>query len=120
MKNGKINVLRMIRIAKDLNMEEMAEYFLVSKAYISAIEKGIRNISLRTLKFGLNNLGILIEDYFELVDFAEKLDEMSLNNESKYKFMLIKTLGVVSPELKDKSNQILGEFLNSGQNKIIK
>ena len=33
-KNTSIMPLRMIRIAKDLNMEQMAEYFLVTKAYI--------------------------------------------------------------------------------------
>ena len=52
----------MIRIAKDLNMEQMAEYFLVTKAYISALEKGKREMNFRTLKYGLDNLGITLDD----------------------------------------------------------
>ena len=109
-KNTSIMPLRMIRIAKDLNMEQMAEYFLVTKAYISALEKGKREMNFRTLKYGLDNLGITLDDYSDLDGFREYIEKQPLDQQSKFKFMLIKTLGVVSPELKENAEELAGKL----------
>lgn len=113
--NEQINIkpLRMIRIAKDLTMEEMGEYFLVTKAYISALEKGNRSINFRTLRFGLNNLNISLEDYNTLEEFSETLLNDELSNRDRYKFMLIKTLGVVDTELKEETEELLDKYYYS-------
>lgn len=113
--NEQINIkpLRMIRIAKDLTMEEMGEYFLVTKAYISALEKGNRSINFRTLRFGLDNLNISLEDYNTLEEFSETLLNDELSNKDRYKFMLIKTLGVVDTELKEETEELLDKYYYS-------
>ena len=112
-KNTSIMPLRMIRIAKDLNMEQMAEYFLVTKAYISALEKGKREMNFRTLKYGLDNLGITLDNYSDLDGFREYIEKQPLDQQSKFKFMLIKTLGVVSPELKENAEDYGFEFIGN-------
>ena len=102
-----ITPIRMIRIIKDLSMDEMAEYFMVTKAYISAIEKRERKFRIQTLKFGLDNMNISLEDYYILEDFSNELLNEELSDRDKYKFMLIKTLGIVEPEAKDKTDELL-------------
>lgn len=119
-KDTSIIPLRMIRIAKDLNLEQMAEFFLVTNAYISAIEKGKREMNFRTLKYGLDNLGITLDDYQELDSFREYIEKQPLEQQNKFKFMLIKTLGVVSPELKESSNELINIYLDNKINKIVK
>lgn len=119
-KNTNTMPLRMIRIAKDLNMEQMAEYFLVTKAYISALEKGKREMNFRTLKYGLDNLGITLDDYSELDSFREYIENQPLDQQSKFKFMLIKTLGIVSPELKENANDLIASYLDNCINKSAK
>ena len=105
-----ISPIRMIRIAKDLTMEEMAQFFLVTRAYISAIEKNKREFRLRTLKFGLNNLNISLNDYFILEEFSQELLNSELCNRDKYKFMLIKTLCILEPDEKNSSEEILEKY----------
>ena len=119
-KNTSIMPLRMIRIAKDLNMEQMAEYFLVTKSYISAREKGKREMNFRTLKYGLDNLGITLDDYSDLDGFREYIEKQPLDQQSKFKFMLIKTLGVVSPELKENAEELISRYLDNSINKNVK
>ena len=119
-KNTSIMPLRMIRIAKDLNMDQMAKYFLVTEAYISALEKGKRNMNFRTLKYGLDNLGISLDDYSNLNSFREYLENQPLDQQSKFKFMLIKTLGVVSPELKENANELITNYLDNSVNMNVK
>ncbi|MBE6160474.1 MAG: helix-turn-helix transcriptional regulator [Lactobacillales bacterium] len=112
---GSANIvpLRIIRIAKDLSMEEMANNFMVTKAYISAVEKGDRKMKIQTLKFGLDNMNINLDDYFQLEKFSEELLDSELSNSDKFKFMLIKTLGIVSIKLKVKSEEILEKYYNN-------
>ena len=111
--------LRMIRIVKDLKMKEMAAYFEVTPAYIGAIENGEREMNFRTIKYGLDNLGISRDSYEELVEFQNKLINSDMSDEDRFKFMLIKTLGVVSPELKEQSTFILNEYLKIDAQKRI-
>lgn len=105
-----LNPIRMIRIAKDLKTEDMAFCFSVTSAYISAIEKGERKFKEQTLKFGLDNLGITLEDYYDLESFKEELLNTELSKEEKHKFMLVKTLGIVNSKLKEASDETLKTY----------
>jgi len=105
----------MIRIAKDLKMEQMSEFFGVTTAYISAIEKGIREMNTKTLEIGLNNLGISLEEYNTLEKFKEYIEILPLEDQNKFKFMLIKTLGVVYPNLKENTEELINNYLNNNE-----
>jgi len=106
-KQVNITPIRMIRIIKDLSMDDMAQLFMVSKAYISAIENNQRKFRTQTLKFGLDNLNISLDDYYILDEFSEKLLNTELSDRDKYKFMLIKTLGIVEPDTKIQTEVLL-------------
>ena len=120
--NKQINIcpMKMIRVAKDLSMEKMAEYFGVTGAYISAIEKGDRSMRVQTLLFGLYNLGIYFHDYEMLESFSETLLNDDLADTEKYKFMLIKTLGVVDTEFKNETQELLEKYYYSKKNDKVK
>lgn len=105
-----IKPLRMIRIAKDLSLDEMASFFMVTKAYISAIEKNQRKMKPQTLKLGLESMNISMDEYFQLEEFSQELLKSELSDRNKYMAMLIKTLGVVSHELKPQSEELLEKF----------
>ena len=87
---------------------------------ISALEKGKRDMNFRTLKYGLDNLGITLDDFSDLDSFREYLENQPLDQQSKFKFMLIKTLGVVSPELKENANELITSYLHNNVNKNVK
>lgn len=105
-----ITPMRMIRIAKDLTMTDMANYFMVTPAYIGVLEKNQRKIKIQSLKFGLDNLGISLDDYFLLENFSKNLLNDNISDECKYRYMLIKTLGVVNPELKVQTEELLEKY----------
>lgn len=102
-----ITPIRMIRIIKDISMEEMADLFMVSKAYISAIENNQRKFRIQTLKYGLDKLNISLENYYILEEFSQELLITELPDRDKYKFMLIKTLGVVEPDTMIQTEELL-------------
>ena len=62
LENSELNIstLRMIRIVKDLKPKDMAELFEVTPAYINALESSKKNITIKTLKKGLDKLNITI------------------------------------------------------------
>ena len=101
--------LKMIRIVKNMSTEEMAGHFEVTTAYINAIENGIKTFRPTTLKYGLIGLNISYEDYEELENFSNYLSEKELNKQDKYKYMLMKTIGILSPEQRN----IIEEYLNN-------
>lgn len=103
--------LRMIRIVKDYNLEQMANHFEVTLAYISAVEKGIKQMHFRTLKYGLDNLGISMNDYEDLNSFSQEMDSLEMEYKDKFKFTMIKTMSVVYPELKEKTEELLKTYL---------
>lgn len=102
--------LRFIRIAKDMSSKDFAEYFLVSPAYISAIEKGQRQMHPRTIKSGLRDMGIEYEDYLELEQLAKELNLQEIEDGEKYRMMLIKAIGVINPSLKEETEQLLDTY----------
>jgi len=109
MKEKEINLvpLRFIRIAKDLNMAEFSKHFLVTSAYISLVEKGKREMTLRTLKSGLKEMGISYIDYVELEELSEELITKDIDKNLKYRIMLTKAIGVINPSLKEETEQLI-------------
>ena len=107
--NEKVNLnpIRMIRISKDLTKSELAEYFKVSSTFMGLVENGKRKFKIQVLKYGLDNLGISLEDYDTLVEFSEFLSSQDLSDNTKYRFMLMKTIGIINPDLKAQSEAFL-------------
>lgn len=103
--------LRFIRIAKDIKQNEFSKYFLCSPAYISSVENGKRKMTLRILKSGLNELGISLEDYFELEELGNYLITSETEKEIIYRCMLAKSIGIIRPDLKKDAEQLIVEFL---------
>ena len=87
--------LRFIRIAKDIKQNEFSKYFSCSPAYISSVENGKRKMTLRILKSGLNELGISLEDYFELEELGNYLVTSETEKEIIYRCMLAKSIGII-------------------------
>lgn len=107
----KINSLRIIRVAKNLNQEDFAKYFLCTKAYISSVEHGNKKMSLTTLRCGLNEINISTSDYFVLEELRDYLINMHVDRNYIYRCMLAKALGMVSPELKEQAESLVSEML---------
>lgn len=103
--------LRFIRIAKDIKQNEFSKNFLCSPAYISSVENGKRKMTLRILKSGLNELGISLEDYFELEELGNYLITSETEKEIIYRCMLAKSIGIIRPDLKKDAEQLIVEFL---------
>lgn len=104
--------LKFIRIAKDLNRDQFSKYFLCTKAYISSIELGKRIMHPRTLKSGLKEMGISVEDYMKLEELKDYLEKLNVDKEVAYRTMLARALGIVSPDLKEKAESLVEEMLN--------
>lgn len=113
--------LRLIRISLDMKQVEIAKYFSVSGAYFGMVEKGKRNLDNDKLRNGLEKLGISLYDYVDLFLFCERVSDLDISDYDKYKYALIKTIGVVNTMLRDESEQILVknfdkyELLRSGK-----
>ena len=79
--NKNLNIFRLLRIARDKKVKELAEELLVTPAYINAIEKGNRQPSER-----------LIRDYAKVLNVDEQLIKMFLeepiSNKSFEHFLL--------------------------------
>lgn len=61
-KKNNLNIFRLLRIARDKKVKELADELLVSPAYINAIEKGDRIPSAR-----------LVRDYAEALHVDEQI-----------------------------------------------
>ena len=95
--------LKALRKVLEMSSKEFAAKLQRTKAYITAIEKGDRVMSVQMLGYGLMRLGITEEQYKELDDFYQKLDE--LNKPEFTKLMLFKTYSVLAKNEEEK-NQI--------------
>ena len=113
MKSNQQNLhpLKFIRIAKDIKQNEFSKYFSCSPAYISSVENSKRKMTLRILKSGLNELGISLEDYFELEELGNYLITSETEKEIIYRCMLAKSIGIIRPDLKKDAEQLIVEFL---------
>ena len=111
-KYEKLVPLKFIRIAKDLNREEFSKYFLCTTAYISSIEIGKRVMHIRTLKSGLREMGISIDDYMKLEELKEILIKLNVEEEVAYRTMLSRALGIINPDLKTEAEELVKAMLN--------
>lgn len=118
MANKKLIPLRLIRIVKNMDAKEMATYFDISTPYISSMENGNRKINEDILERGLNNLGIDIKEYQELENFCNDLEELELDFQDKYRYALMKALGVVEPGFKSETEAFLSMSLISSDLEI--
>ena len=107
-----LNALRLIRTVKDLNQEEFAKYFLCTKAYISSVERGKRQMTFRTLKGGLNEMQISIAGYFELEELRDYMIGINVDSLSIYRCMLAKAIGLVNPNLKDQAELLITQIIH--------
>lgn len=108
-----LNPLRIIRIAKDLNKGDFAKYFLCTTAYISALEHGKRKMRLATLRSGLNEMNISLDDYSALEKLRDSLININIDIDKNYMYrcMLAKALEIVSPELKEQAESLVSQML---------
>ncbi|MCR5223587.1 MAG: hypothetical protein K6C11_00330 [Bacilli bacterium] len=96
------NPVRLIRIVKDMSLDEYSTYFETTKSYINQVEIGKRNINESRLVIGLDKLGINIEDYKYFESIIDNLLDFDIDVETKYAIALGRAIKVVNPDLKEK------------------
>lgn len=57
--------MRALRVAKGLSQEEFAANCGLDRTYISGVERGRRNISLKNIEVVAQSLGVRISELFE-------------------------------------------------------
>jgi transcriptional regulator with XRE-family HTH domain len=57
--------MRALRVAKGLSQEEFAANCGLDRTYISGVERGKRNISLKNIEVVAQSLGVKISELFE-------------------------------------------------------
>ncbi|HIJ67995.1 MAG TPA: helix-turn-helix transcriptional regulator [Deltaproteobacteria bacterium] len=57
--------MRALRVAKGLSQEEFAANCGLDRTYISGVERGKRNISLKNIEVVAQSLGVKISEFFE-------------------------------------------------------
>ncbi|MGO8943674.1 MAG: helix-turn-helix domain-containing protein [Syntrophobacteraceae bacterium] len=57
--------MRALRVAKGLSQEEFAANCGLDRTYISGVERGRRNISLKNIEVVAQSLGVKISEFFE-------------------------------------------------------
>ena len=57
---------------------------------------------------------IKLYEIMELQEFIENLESSELTHLEKYRFILIKTLGIVNKDLKEESQELLDNYLLIG------
>ncbi len=57
--------MRALRVAKGLSQEEFAASCGLDRTYISGVERGRRNISLKNIEVVAQSLGVKISEFFE-------------------------------------------------------
>lgn len=55
---GVASTIRLLRVAKQLNQEELADKAGLDRTYISGVERGVRNITLASLESIVNALDV--------------------------------------------------------------
>lgn len=93
--------LRLIRIAHNYSVKDIAESFIVTPAFINAIEKGDKSMSRRNLYFGLKEIGITLESYDELSKFVNNIINSDLSSDQKYSLSLMKTILLTTPNVEE-------------------
>lgn len=73
--SNKNNIFRLLRIARDLKVKDLAELLRVTPAYINAIENGLKTPSSR-----------LVKDYAEVMEVEESIILKYMQEETTDKF----------------------------------
>ena len=66
---------------------------------------------LATLRSGLNEMNISLDDYSALEKLRDSLINMDIDKNYMYRCMLAKALGIVSLELKEQAESLVSEML---------
>ncbi|MFH1216878.1 MAG: helix-turn-helix transcriptional regulator [Pseudomonadota bacterium] len=84
MKNSSIETLipsliRRIRLEKKFSQEDLANLAGLDRTYISGIERGVRNVTLKSLTTILSALEIDAEKFAHELIFESRLNELKQN-----------------------------------------
>lgn len=64
--------VRMLRQARGLSQEKLAELAGLHRTYISSVELGKRNVSLLNIQALANALGVSVEEFFKADEFRKR------------------------------------------------
>lgn len=110
----KLNALKAIRITLDLSLKEFADKLNTHQSYISEIESGKRTITPKFRTKLKEVYNIKLYESMELQEFIDDLESSELTHLEKYRFILIKTLGIVNKDLKEESQELFDNYLLIG------
>lgn len=114
MTRSRLNALKAIRITLDLSIKEFSDKLNVHQSYINEIETGKRPITSK-FRIKLKEVyNIKLYESMELQEFIDDLESSELTHLEKYRFILIKTLGIVNKDLKEESQELLDNYLLIG------
>ena len=114
MTTNRLNVLKAIRITLDLSIKEFSDKLNTHQSYISEIESGKRPITSKFRMKLKEVYKIKLYEIMELQEFIDDLESSELTHLEKYRFILIKTLGIVNKDLKEESQELLDNYLLIG------
>ncbi len=98
--------LCVIKIAKKMSSEELANIFGITYGHMKDIEQGNKFLKETKLIKGLDKLGIDYNKYLEYQLFLEKLVDSSISIEKKWNIGLGRALGLSNTNL-EKSNNLI-------------
>lgn len=96
-----------------MSKKEFANCFMCSPTYILGVENNVKKISLKILEFGLCKLNIIVSGYFELEELRYDLMNRNVSRLLIYGCMLAKSIGLVDPKLKHKTEEVINLTLKS-------
>lgn len=64
--------VRMLRQGRGLSQEKLAELSKLHRTYISSLELGERNVSLKNIQALANALGVSLEELFKTDEFQKR------------------------------------------------
>lgn len=115
--NNKLSAMKAVRIALDLSIEEFSNKLGVTSSYISAIENRKKHISMSLMEKMKEVYNIKMSEYMQIQEFLEFLETLELTYLEKYRFMIIKSLGVVDINMKDRCQNLLDNYFSYNNEK---
>ena len=94
---------RLMRIAKNLTIHELAALLNFSPSYIYSIECGDRQISDSFLTTMLATFNIEYTDYVKLEKYINRVLRQDIDEKNKYSKALLRALTTINPELVHRS-----------------
>jgi len=65
---GVASTIKLLRVAKQLSQEELADKADLDRTYISGVERGVRNITLESLESIVNALDVDMSVFLSTLD----------------------------------------------------